>query len=143
MLLYSGQPKGTLVFSSFSLFKKGGMSGSQRYTLNLYLRSTMWSERYRNFSRFTNVFFWQFSQVFVVDILILQFYKETRDNMNQGYNARKVISELYASLVMQSLRGNVSTGQISKPDMESIFHIKYQWNIVIIEKFNAFNLLGY
>ena len=46
--------------------------------------------------------------MFVVDILILQFYKETRDNMNQGYNARKVISELYASLVMQSLRGNVT-----------------------------------
>ena len=46
--------------------------------------------------------------------------------LNQGYNARKVISEVYASVVPQllSLDGNVNTRQMSKPDIGSMFHIK-------------------
>ena len=44
-----------------------------------------------------------------------------------GYNARKVISEVYASFVLQwtiSLGSNVNTRRMSNPDMESIFHTK-------------------
>ena len=46
----------------------------------------------------------------------------------QGINARKVISEVYASFVRSvlSLGGNVNTRQMLKPDMGSIFHIKNQ-----------------
>jgi len=80
------------------------------------------------------------------------FYLESR---YQGYNATKVISEVYASFVLcsvLSLGGNVNTRQMSQPDMGSIFHKKNQWNIVVIGnfyvnyqnyQFNAFNLLGY
>ena len=49
----------------------------------------------------------------------------------QGFNARKVISEVYASFVL-SLGGNVNTRRMSKPDMLSIFHIKNRWNILVI-----------
>ena len=53
--------------------------------------------------------------------------------MHQGYNARKVISELthllYCSVL--SLGGNVNTRRMSQPDMGSIFHIKNQWNILV------------
>ena len=76
--------------------------------------------------------------------------------MAQGYNARKVISEVIASFVLQctvSLGGNVNTRRMSKPDMGSIIQIKNQWNILVrkllicelskLSKFNAFNLLGY
>ena len=49
----------------------------------------------------------------------------------QGYNARKVILEVYASFVL-SLGDNVNTKRMSKPDMGSIFHIKNQWNILVI-----------
>ena len=45
----------------------------------------------------------------------------------QGYNARKVISVVYASFVLQC-----NTGRMSQPDMESIFQIKNQWNILVI-----------
>ena len=47
---------------------------------------------------------------------------------NQGYNARKVISEVYASFVLQrTVSGrNVNTRRMSQPDMGSIFHIKNQ-----------------
>ena len=71
---------------------------------------------------------------------------------DQGFNARKVISEVYASFVL-SLGGNVNTRRMSKPDMESIFQIKksmkYSFHRKLLcelsklSKFNAFNLLGY
>ena len=51
------------------------------------------------------------------------------DRYKQGYNARKVISEVYASFVLQcilSLGCNVNTRRLSQPDMGSIFHIKNQ-----------------
>ena len=54
--------------------------------------------------------------------------------MAQGYNARKVISEVIASFVLQctvSLGGNVNTRWLSKPDMGSIIQIKNQWNILV------------
>jgi len=47
----------------------------------------------------------------------------------QDYNARKVISEVYVSFVLQctvSLGVNVNTRRMSQPDMGSIFHIKNQ-----------------
>ena len=40
--------------------------------------------------------------------------------MCQGNNARKVISEVYAFFVLQSLGGKVNTRRMSQPDMESI-----------------------
>ena len=43
-----------------------------------------------------------------------------QDVIRQGYNARKVISEEYASFVL-SLGGNVNTRRMSNPDMGSIF----------------------
>jgi len=49
--------------------------------------------------------------------------------------ARKVISEVYTSFVLQctvSMGGDVNTRQMSKPEMGSIFHIKNQWNILVI-----------
>ena len=51
----------------------------------------------------------------------------------QGCNARKVISEVYASLYCSvlSLGGNVNTRRMSKPVMGSIFHINNQWNILV------------
>ena len=48
-------------------------------------------------------------------------------NKVQRCNARKVISKLYASFVLQcklSLGGNVNTRRMSQSDMGSIFHIK-------------------
>ena len=53
---------------------------------------------------------------------------------NQGCKARKVISEVYTSLVLQctSLGANVNTRRMSKHDMGSIIHIKNQWNILVI-----------
>ena len=48
---------------------------------------------------------------------------------NQGYNARKVILEVYASFALQcklSLGGNANTRRMSKPDMGSMIHIKNQ-----------------
>ena len=47
---------------------------------------------------------------------------------NQGFNARKVISVVDASFVLQC----TVTGRMSKTDMGSIFHIKNQWNILDI-----------
>ena len=46
-------------------------------------------------------------------------------NVYQGFNARKVISEVYASFVLQcTVTGRyVNTRWTSKPDMGSIFHI--------------------
>ena len=57
------------------------------------------------------------------------------DTSNQGSNTRKVISEVYASFLycsVLSLGGNVNTRRMSQPDMGSIFHIKNQWNILVI-----------
>jgi len=53
---------------------------------------------------------------------------------NQGTNARKVISETYAFLYWSvlSLGRNVNTRRLTKPDMGSIFHIKNQWNMLVI-----------
>jgi len=44
----------------------------------------------------------------------------------QDYNARKVISEVYSSFVLQCTvsGGNVNTRRMSQPDMGSIFHIQ-------------------
>ena len=52
----------------------------------------------------------------------------------QGFNARKVISEVYDLLYCSvlSLGGNVNIRRMSKPDMGSIFHINNQWNILVI-----------
>ena len=57
----------------------------------------------------------------------------------QGYNARKVILEVYASIVLQCTvsAGNVNTRRMSKPAMGSIFHIKNQWNILVIGNYYA------
>ena len=54
-------------------------------------------------------------------------WKEGNDRFTkcQGYNARKVISEVYASFVL-SLGGNVNTRRMSRHDIGSIFHIKNQ-----------------
>jgi len=47
-------------------------------------------------------------------------YYEGKDDHNQGYNARKVISEGYAffNCSVLSLVGNVNTRRMSQPDME-------------------------
>ena len=51
----------------------------------------------------------------------------------QGYNARKVNSEVYASLYCSalSLGGNVNIRRMSKPNIGSIFHIKINENILV------------
>ena len=56
----------------------------------------------------------------------------TLGSKDQGFNARKVISEVYAYFVL-SLGGNVNTRRMPKPDMESIFHINNQLNILVIK----------
>ena len=76
-------------------------------------------------------------------------------NAWQGYDTRKVISEVCASFVLHCTvsGGNVKTRRISKPNMGSIFHIKktrkYSGHMKLLceisklSKFNAFKLLGY
>ena len=54
------------------------------------------------------------------DYIFLMKYETSKGHFRQGYNARKVISEVYASFV---LGGNVNTRRMSQPD-GSIFHIK-------------------
>ena len=44
----------------------------------------------------------------------------------------KLFQRCRASFVLLSLGGNVNTRRMSKPDMGSIFHIKNQWNILVI-----------
>ena len=70
----------------------------------------------------------------------------------QGCNARKVISEVYAFIVLQSLGGKVNRRRISQPDMESTFtkimyensgHRKLLFEFSKLSKLNALNLLGY
>ena len=48
----------------------------------------------------------------------------------QGKLFQKCTHHLYCSVL--SLGGNVNTKRMSKPDMGSIFHIKYQWIILVI-----------
>ena len=67
----------------------------------------------------------------------------------QACNARKVISEVYASFVL-SLSSNVNTRRMSKPEIGSIFHIKKSMKysdhrklLCELSKFNAFNYLRY
>ena len=48
----------------------------------------------------------------------------------QGNLFQKCTHILYCSVL--SLGGNVNTGRMSKPEMGSIFHIKNQWNILVI-----------
>ena len=76
--------------------------------------------------------------------------------LDQGCNERKVISEVYASFVLQwilSLGGNVNTRRMLKADTGSILYItksmKYSGHrkllceLLKLSKLNAFNLLGY
>ena len=53
-------------------------------------------------------------------------YVYINNTVHQGYNAKKVISEVYAFLYCSvlSLGGNVNTRLMSKLDIGSIFHIK-------------------
>ena len=48
----------------------------------------------------------------------------------QGKLFQRCTHLLYCSLL--SLGGNVNTRRMSQPDMGSIFHIKNQWNILVI-----------
>ena len=48
----------------------------------------------------------------------------------QGKLFQRCTHLLYWSVL--SLGGNVNTRRMSKPDMGSIFHIKNQWNILVI-----------
>ena len=99
-----------------------------------------------------------FSDITSVNLVFVRILKNQLNTLyivdcsDQGYNARKVISEVYASFVL-SLGGNVNTRRMSKPDMGSIFHIKKSMkysghrNLLCelskLSKFKAFNLLGY
>ena len=99
-----------------------------------------------------------FSDITSVNLVFVRILKNQLNTLyivdcsDQGYNARKVISEVYASFVL-SLGGNVNTRRMSKPDMGSIFHIKKSikysghrkllCELSKLSKFNAFNLLGY
>ena len=78
-----------------------------------------------------------------------------KNRLAQGCNARKVISEVYTSFVMQctSLGGNVNPRRMSKPDngihlshkksMKYSGHRKLFCELSKLPKFNAFSLLGY
>ena len=76
-----------------------------------------------------------------------------KDELQQGTNARKVISEVYAFFVLQSTVFGRKSKHMSLSDMESIFtqifyEIFWSQETIICEfsklsKLNAFNLLGY
>ena len=53
----------------------------------------------------------------------------------QGKLFQRCTHLLYCSVL--SPGGNVNTRRMSKPDMRSIFHIKNQWNILVIENYNV------
>ena len=55
-------------------------------------------------------------------------------SLGQSYNARKVISEVYAFFYcsVQSYSGKENTRRMSQPDMESIFIKNNLWNILVI-----------
>ena len=65
--------------------------------------------------------FWRIRQLFLVNI-----YKDVM----QGKLFQKCTHLLYCSVL--SLGGNVNTRRMSQPDMGSIFHLKNQWNILVI-----------
>ena len=76
----------------------------------------------------------------MISPLLLLFFVNTPFNQLQYLAVWKVIMQgklfqrcthlLYCSVL--SLGGNVNTRWMSKPDMGSIFHIKNQWNILVI-----------
>ena len=61
-------------------------------------------------------------------------------SVSKNNNVKKVISEVYAFLYcsVPSLGYEVWKRRISQPDMGSIFHIKNQWNILIIGNWSKF-----
>ena len=66
----------------------------------------------------------QCSQCFCTHFTLIknQLFRVNKENpRGQDYNARKVISEVYAVTVQDS---NVNLRRMSQPDMGSIFHIK-------------------
>ena len=106
----------------------------------LYL--TFYSHPFKEYRTFTPI------HIKSIELFPLQF--------TSRFNAKKVISEMYAFLYCSVLSpgGNVNTRRIWKPNMGSIFHVKNQLHILVIRKeilcelsklskFNAFNLLGY
>ena len=70
-----------------------------------------------------------------------QYFIVTRiqEGLNQGCNARKVNSEVYAFFVLQCTDSElyINTSRMSQPDMESTFHIKK--NILVIGIYNYVN----
>ena len=58
----------------------------------------------------------------------------TKD-VRQGKLFQKCTHLLYCSVL--SLGANVNTRRMSKPEMGSIFHIKNQWNILVIGNYNV------
>ena len=59
------------------------------------------------------------------------FYRVIAKVLMQGKLFQRCTHLLYCSIL--SLGGNVSTRRMSQPDMGFIFHIKIQWNILVIE----------
>jgi len=58
----------------------------------------------------------------------------------QGKLFQRCTHLLYCSLL--SLGGIVNTGRMSKPDMGSTFHVKNQWNILVIGNYHV-NIQNY
>ena len=62
-----------------------------------------------------------------------------KDAWMQGYMQGKLLKKcthlLYCSVL--SLGGNVNKRWMSQPDMGSIFHIKNQWNILVIGNYHV------
>ena len=75
-------------------------------------------------------------QIFIGDLLDFHknqiFIGDPKDIM-QGNLFQRYTHLLYCRVV--SLGDNVNTRRMSKPDMGSIFHIKKQWNILVIENY--------
>jgi len=82
---------------------------------------------------------------FIIQIVyngIIVLFDSPTDNLFCGIPAKDVLQGklfqkcthlLYCSV--PSLGGNVSTRRMSKPDVGSIFHIKNQWNILVIRNY--------
>ena len=70
--------------------------------------------------------------VVITEILKRKSHKNTvnEKHLMQGKSFQKCTHLLYCSVL--SLGGNVNTRQMLQPDMGSIFHIKNQWNILVI-----------
>ena len=71
---------------------------------------------------------WRFENHYLKAVIVNRKRVAKRNLKAQGYNVRKVISELYASFVLQcTVSGRyVNTRWMSQPDMGSILHIKNQ-----------------